>query len=192
MSSQNSDNKNSLAKISNYVLGLQVDTINAYTSGHLNENHLWKPTRHEQRKDWDYKSISGRLDRASSNEHMRTRKLLTEYQRHVMLSRCEEAAEAEEGRSQSARNYHRDDQEDNGDGDGEGFLSSRRPISDKEMSLKILSSHLAKGTTKTEKLNNMLLFQNNFIKKGTRFDKLAKKYNPVVSSSFFFIIYSSI
>lgn len=167
MSSQNSDSKNSLAKISNYVLGLQVDSINAYTSGHLNENHLWKPTRHEKRKDWDYKSISGR-ERPNSSERVRTRDLLAKYQYHLSLSRCEE-----EG-SQSARPY---DGQTSRIGEGAGF----GPIwSDKDMSLKILSSHFAKGTTKTEKLNNMISFQNSIIKKGTQFDGLAKKYNPTV------------
>lgn len=169
MSSQNSDNKNSLAKISNYVLGLQVDSINAYTSGHLNENHLWKPTRHDKRKDWEYKSISGR-ERPNSSERVRTRDLLAKYQEHLSLSRCEE-----EG-SQSARPY-----DDQNEAHRKGVDAGFGPIwSDKDMSLKILSSHFAKGTTKTEKLNHMISFQNSIIKKGTQFDGLAKKYNPTV------------
>lgn len=53
MTSQSNDSKVSLNKISNFILSEQNLDIKAYTSGHLNENHLWKPPQQKSHKTWD-------------------------------------------------------------------------------------------------------------------------------------------
>jgi hypothetical protein len=53
MSSQSNQSKLSLRKISNVVLEQQNVDIQTFTSGHLNENHLWKPPAMRTHKPWD-------------------------------------------------------------------------------------------------------------------------------------------
>ena len=57
MSSQSNQPRISLSKISNQILNDQNADIQTYTSGHLNENHLWKPPEQKTHKPWD--SASG-------------------------------------------------------------------------------------------------------------------------------------
>ena len=52
MSSQNSHAKDSINKISSYILFEQNIDIANFTSGHLNENHLWKPPEQKTHKPW--------------------------------------------------------------------------------------------------------------------------------------------
>lgn len=52
MTSQNSNSKVSLKKISNLILNEQAEDIKAYTAGHLNENHLYKPIPLKAHRPW--------------------------------------------------------------------------------------------------------------------------------------------
>jgi hypothetical protein len=53
MTSQSNKSKISLNKISSYILDEQNIDIRNYTSGHLNENHLWKPPEQKTHKTWE-------------------------------------------------------------------------------------------------------------------------------------------
>lgn len=53
MTSQSNKSKLSLNKISNYILDEQNIDIRNYTSGHLNENHLWKPPEQRTHQPWE-------------------------------------------------------------------------------------------------------------------------------------------
>lgn len=53
MSSQSNKGKLSLSKISDRILGEQNKDIEAYTAGHLNENHLWKPPEQRTHQPWE-------------------------------------------------------------------------------------------------------------------------------------------
>lgn len=154
MSSQNNQGKKSLAKISDYILNEQVEDIKAYTIGHLNENRLWKPTKHEARKEWDYKSLTferrQKSDRLKKVPHLK-------YQFQIN-------ADDDENEIQDTKN-------DN----------MQLPVSNKEMSLKILSSHLSKGITKTEKLSNLVDFQKETISRGTTSKRLYKNCGSFVT-----------
>ncbi len=57
MSSQNNRSKISLNKISNYILSEQNVDIRSYTSGHLNENHLWKTPEQKTHKTWETSNL---------------------------------------------------------------------------------------------------------------------------------------
>lgn len=152
MSSQNNQGKKSLAKISDYILNEQVEDIKAYTIGHLNENRLWKPTKKEARKEWDYKSLTferrQKSDRLKKVPHLK-------YQFQINAD--------DENEIEDTKN------------------DMQLPVSNKEMSLKILSSHLSKGITKTEKLSNLVDFQKETISKGTTSKRLYKNSGSFVT-----------
>jgi hypothetical protein len=58
MSSQSNKSKESLNKISSYILAQQNIDIGNYTSGHLNENHLWKPPEKRSHQPWETANLN--------------------------------------------------------------------------------------------------------------------------------------
>ena len=58
MSSQSNKSKVSLNKISSYILAQQNIDIASYTSGHLNENHLWKPPESRSHQPWETSMVN--------------------------------------------------------------------------------------------------------------------------------------
>jgi hypothetical protein len=65
MTSQNNNAKLSLNRISNYILAEQFGDIRAYTLGHLNENHLFKPPEEKTHKPWTGASIKNNANSKS-------------------------------------------------------------------------------------------------------------------------------
>ena len=66
MTSQNSNSKVSLKKISNLILNEQAEDIKAYTAGHLNENHLYKSAPLKTHRPW--KTALHKRDSDAKNE----------------------------------------------------------------------------------------------------------------------------
>ena len=66
MSSQNNDAKISINQISNYILAEQNTDIKAYTVGHLNENHLFRPPEEKTHQPWQTAQKHVKLSSKSS------------------------------------------------------------------------------------------------------------------------------
>lgn len=192
MTSQSNASKKSLSKISNYILDEQKWDILAYTSGHLNEDHLWKPkTNHDRQTKW-LNSKTG-LNRASSVSSKGLNGAVTEREvrpatnpriatnspiNHLNLSINLNTYQAPSTIDVELNN--------NNNNKSQGSSLSARsfnllpPISDKDMSMKILSSHVLRGATKKEKLDNMKKFSKEFLQTRDSFQNNIKPVRTVV------------
>lgn len=162
MTSQSNFNKKSLTKISDFILNEQKLDIKAYTSGHLNEDHLWKPNKENRRKHWQQiKTPNIGPTRPNSTDFVLPKS-----------QKCWDNEFNNELNAKSIGSYE------------DGSISSRSylklPVGDKDMSLKILSSHLSKATTKAEKLNNFTKFEKDILGKSLSVDTLERRLNNLV------------
>lgn len=57
MSSQSNEPRESLNRISSYILAEQNIDIGLLTSGHLNERHLWKPPEMRTHQPWETSKV---------------------------------------------------------------------------------------------------------------------------------------
>lgn len=154
MTSQSNSNKKSLSKISNYILNEQKLDILAYTCGHLNEDHLWKENKKPERQSkWQINSQSSakRVNSVGLPSKPRNKKS-TRLSINLVTNENEEREEDEN--------------------ENETIRSLPAMISNKDMSLQILNSHLFKGACKKEKLNNFVRFGKEFLR-----DEQSQKHN---------------
>ncbi|RNA38582.1 hypothetical protein BpHYR1_048426 [Brachionus plicatilis] len=130
-----SESKNLLNKISNRILNEQSFDIKTYTSGHLNENHLWKPPEQKTHKTWksslpNIKSEPDQEDFIEANSSLKILKTLKRYE-DLKLPSID--------------------------------TNKQLPVSDKEIALKILKNYASKGATKEEKFKNIQQYERNVL-----------------------------
>lgn len=126
----NESGKNGLNKISNKILGDQSIDIKRYTSGHLNENHLWKPPEQKSHKAWKSSLPNVKNEDEKEifeiDENLKILKTLKRYE-DLKLPSIE--------------------------------VNKQLPISDKEIALNILKHYSSKGATKEEKFKNIQQYE---------------------------------
>lgn len=122
--------KNDLNKISNRILGEQSIDIKTFTSGHLNESHLWKPPDQKTHKTW-----KSSLPKIINNDKEDTFEIDSNFKILKTLKRYEELKLPSID------------------------TNKQLPISDKEMALNILKSYASKGATKEEKFKNIQQYE---------------------------------
>jgi hypothetical protein len=168
MTSQNNYSRDSINKISNYILSEQnIDILN-FTSGHLNENHLWKPPEQKNHKPW----MTDTLPKQNSQLKIRSSKNkgLTDQSESNMNAPSEKISLSElkspklSGNTLSFKTATEFETKLPKIRDKNPDVMSSFPITDKEMALNILNSHF-KGASKEEKFNNLTNFEKKILKK---------------------------
>lgn len=182
MTSQSNETRISLNKISNYILNEQSQDIKAYTSGHLNENHLWKPPSQKSHKPWETALEN------SKNTSQTLTKLRPKKSKNIpMKSIGKSNTEVEIVRNKSATNQSTGtklvsiknlNQNESSISLNEnltnesfklpkltGSLEINLPLSDKEVALNMLNSVIFKGATKEEKFKNLTKFEKEVLRK---------------------------
>jgi len=171
MTSQNNHSRDSINKISNYILSEQNIDIFNFTSGHLNENHLWKAPEQKSHKPWMTDTLpkqNSQLKIRSSKNTMN--KSITDQSESNMNAPSEKISLSElkspklSGKTPSFKTATEFDTKLPKIRDKNSDVISSLPITDKEMALNILNSHF-KGASKEEKFNNLTIFEKKVLKK---------------------------
>jgi hypothetical protein len=186
-SSQSNEPRLSLNKISNYVLAEQNIDIGLLTSGHLNENHLWKPPEQRTHQPWptsgDIKSEprpvpklklragGGALSLYQNEQKIDDFKenyaklnLVTLNNKVLKASSTSNISKSQQPTSGGRNEFKLPSIDTSRSQNSPRNLDEVYGMSDKEMALKILSSPL-KGTTKQEKYKNSIKYEKEILKK---------------------------
>lgn len=124
------ESRKSLNKISDKILGNQSIDIKRYTSGHLNENHLWKPDELKSHQTW-----KSSLPQIKNEDEKETFEIDENYKILKTLKRYEDL------KLPSIE------------------VNKQLPVSDKEMAMNILKNYSSKGLTKEEKFKNIQQYE---------------------------------
>ena len=170
MTSQNNHARDSINKISNFILSEQNIDIENFTSGHLNENHLWKPPEQKSHKPWITGNsfpksditlnmhlskstvIKSLIDKSESNTNATSidvtlSELKSPNKKKVILKK-----NSEYEHKLPKINYKNSES------------ISSFPLTNKEIALHVLNSHF-KGASKKEKFNSLTKYEKNVLKK---------------------------
>ena len=194
MTSQNSNSRRSINKISSYILSEQNIDIGNYTSGHLNESHLWKPPETKSHQQWETSKKHNQdltntekfhLNSLNNNLNNTILKNLKDKKNNI------EAYDVTINEIKSADSFHKSFYKDTISNSGPNFILPclkksetvlNFPISDKEMAIHFLSSPF-KGASKKEKFNNFKQFESAVLQKQ---DLLANTILHGKSNCYFF------
>jgi hypothetical protein len=163
MSSQSNESKNELSKISNYILSEQNIDIRSYTSGHLNENHLWKPKELKTHKPWPTASTLP-LNKSSSNISFSTKLVADNEIKLVPLNQLKSslAFSPRLKESDSDKQIKLPPLSDRHEKVVQNELSTK---TDKEIAFDFIKMNAFKGATKEECFKNLRSFERNVLKK---------------------------
>ena len=170
MTSQSNNARISLNKISTNILSEQNKDIANFTSGHLNESHLWKPPEQKTHKQWTTSNISPKknsnLTTAPSifanSRNKISKESLNEISKPPTNTMFFDVSLSE---LKSPNLFeHKKSNENELKLPAINNKMANFPITNKEMALKFLNSPF-KGATKEEKFKNLIEFETNVLKK---------------------------
>ena len=170
MTSQNSHARDSINKISSYILFEQNIDIANFTSGHLNENHLWKPPEQKTHKPWSTVNSLPKSDESLSEIRSSKKigiKNLTDERESALNKNVIDVSLSELKSPRKKKNIFKTDSDDETKlpniKNKNSELISVYPITNKEMALNVLNSHF-QATSKEEKFNNLTQYETKVLK----------------------------